>query len=69
MECRERILLLVAYERRIKHYRNAVLELKDKVRSVPDTELKVLWTACDYARDACEIAHRALRKHTEEHGC
>jgi hypothetical protein len=67
--CPEKILLLNAYEQKAAQYSQAALELKDKVRNIPQIELNVLWAAAEQARIACEKARELLQQHAAAHGC
>jgi hypothetical protein len=69
MHCREKNVLLDTYEQKVRQYTQAVLNLKDKLRDIPQVELNVLWAATEHARTACEHAHELLKKHAAEHGC
>jgi hypothetical protein len=68
-ECHERNLLLGIYEQRVRQYTQAVLNLKDKVRDIPQVELNLLWAATEQTRAACEKARELLKIHAAEHRC
>ena len=57
------------YEQKVRQYTQAVLNLKDKIRDIPQVELNLLWAATERARAACEKAHELLKDHGAEHGC
>jgi hypothetical protein len=69
MSCEEKSVLLEKYQRQVRAYSDAVINMRAHSASLPQVEFQLLWDLANGAYQLCEETQRRLQQHVVEHGC
>ncbi len=69
MVCPEKQNLLAKYQQEVSEYAQSVSELAEYTLAIPFVEYMLLLRLTQHTLVTCQVAHRCLQQHLQEHGC